>query len=74
MRLKELRGISGRTQSEIAAILHCDQSLYSKYEREEREVPLWVLINLSFIYGTSIDYMVGLTDESIPYSRNRKFE
>ena len=40
----------------------CDQSLYSKYERGERAVPLEVMIKLAQFYGTSIDYLVGLTD------------
>ena len=74
MRLRELRRKSKKTQQEIASILHCDQSLYSKYERNEREVPLWILIKLSFLYNTSIDFMVGLTDESNHYPRNHHSE
>ncbi|MFS1026482.1 helix-turn-helix domain-containing protein [Enterococcus casseliflavus] len=70
MRLRDLRESNDKTQQEIADILHCSQSLYSKYERNEREVPLWVLINLSFLYDTSIDYIVGMTNESAPYRRD----
>ena len=51
------------TQKEIAAYLHCDRTLYSKYERGERQVPLWVMIALAKYYKTSIDYLVGLSDE-----------
>ncbi|MGG5331091.1 helix-turn-helix domain-containing protein [Enterococcus sp. AZ163] len=72
MRLKDLRESYDKTQKEIAGILHCDQSLYSKYERNEREVPLWVLTNLSFYYDTSLDYIVGLTDTPDYYPRNKK--
>ena len=39
----------------------CDQSLYSKYEREERAVPLEIMVKLAEYYHTSIDYLVGLT-------------
>ncbi|MDU5337099.1 helix-turn-helix transcriptional regulator [Enterococcus sp.] len=74
MRLKELRELHEKKQREVAEFLHCDQSLYSKYERSEREIPLWVLINLSYFYHTSIDYLVGLTDEPSPYNRNDKYD
>ena len=50
------------SQKAIAAILNCDQSLYSKYEREERAIPLELIIKLADYYKTSIDYLVGRTD------------
>lgn len=71
MRLRNLREDHDITQREIAKILKCDQSLYSKFERKEREVPLWILIDLSFYYETSLDYIVGLTDSSKIYKRNK---
>ncbi len=43
-------------------MLMCDQSLYSKYERGEREIPLTLIIKLADYYNTSIDYLVGRTD------------
>ena len=45
----------------------CDQSLYSKYERGERDVPLSIMIKLAQFYKTSIDYLVGLTNHKQPY-------
>ena len=50
------------SQKTIAAMLNCDQSLYSKYEREERAIPLEFIIKLADYYGTSVDYLVGRTD------------
>ena len=50
------------TQQKIADVLLCDQSLYSKYERGEREIPLTLLIKLADFYGTSLDYLVGRTN------------
>ncbi len=50
------------TQKEVSAMLMCDQSLYSKYERGEREIPLAIIIKLADYYNTSIDYLVGRTD------------
>lgn len=51
------------TQQKIADILLCDQSLYSKYERGEREIPLSMLIKLAEFYDTSLDYLVGRTND-----------
>ena len=50
------------TQKEVSVMLMCDQSLYSKYERGEREIPLAIIIKLADYYNTSIDYLVGRTD------------
>ena len=50
------------TQQKIADVLMCDQSLYSKYERGEREIPLTLLIKLADFYATSLDYLVGRTN------------
>ena len=50
------------TQQQIANILLCDQSLYSKYERGKREIPLHLLIKLADYYNTSLDYLVGRID------------
>ena len=50
------------TQKQISEIIRCDQSLYSKYERGEREIPLNLIIKLADYYNTSIDYIVGRTD------------
>ncbi len=68
-RIKDLREDSDRTQREISEYLFCDQSLYSKYERGLREVPVNVVIKLAKFYGTSTDYILGLTNEKRPYKR-----
>jgi len=49
------------TQQQVADYLMCDQSLYSKYERGERDVPLAVMVRLARLYKTSVDYLAGLT-------------
>lgn len=49
------------TQKQISAMLSCDQSLYSKYERGEREIPLSLIIKLADFYKVSVDYLVGRT-------------
>ena len=62
LRIRDLREDNDLTQQQISKILLCDQSLYSKYERGERDIPIALLIKLADYYNTSIDYLVGRTD------------
>ena len=67
LRIRDLREDSDKKQAEIATYLMCDQSLYSKYERGERPLPLELAIKLSEYYGVSLDYLVGRTSVKTPY-------
>ncbi|CAB1242092.1 Transcriptional regulator [Ruminococcaceae bacterium BL-6] len=67
LRIRDLREDHDLTQQQVAEYLMCDQSLYSKYERGERDVPLSIMIKLAQFYKTSIDYLVGLTNHKQPY-------
>lgn len=64
-----LRISSGFTQAAIAEKLHVRQNTYSQYENGVRDIPIELLKELALIYETSIDYIVGLTDEETPYPR-----
>lgn len=68
MRIRNLREDSDKTQKEVADYLFCDQSLYSKYERGIRAVPVEIIIKLAKLYNTSTDYILGLTDVKAPYT------
>ena len=57
--LKALRSAHGLTQSAVAEVLSCDQSLYSKYERGERTLPLDLTVSLADYYGVTLDVLVG---------------
>lgn len=63
LRIRDLREDSDFTQKYVSEYLMCDQSLYSKYERGERQLPLDFAIKLAELYKTSLDYIVGLTDK-----------
>ena len=67
LRIRDLREDRDLKQREVAEILLCDQSLYSKYEREERMLPLNLAEKLADYYGVSVDYLIGRTDVEIPY-------
>ena len=71
IKIRDLREDRDLTQQYIANFLQCDQSLYSKYERGERDIPLHILYKLAEFYETSIDYLVGLTSEKKPYKRSK---
>ena len=62
LRIRDLREDRDLKQKQIAAYLVCDQSLYSKYERGERPVPLDVIVKLADFYGVSVDYLLHRTD------------
>ena len=63
LRIRDLREDSDYTQKYVSEYLLCDQSLYSKYERGERQLSLEFAVKLAKLYNTSVDYIVGLTDE-----------
>ena len=67
LRIRDVREDKDLTQGQVAEYLLCDQSLYSKYERGERPIPLEMVVKLAKFYGTSVDYLVGLTDNPKPY-------
>ena len=69
LRIRDLREDSDKKQAEIASYLMCDQSLYSKYERGERALPLELAVKLALYYNVSVDFLVGITDERTPYPR-----
>lgn len=70
-RLKELREDKDLTQSQIAKYLNMSQTGYSKYETGENDIPTRILIDLATFYNTSVDYLLELTNELMPYKRAR---
>lgn len=66
-RIRDLREDRDLLQKDLAKILNCTQVCYSNYEMGKRDLPTEVLIQLARFYHTSTDYLLGLTDTSIPY-------
>lgn len=63
-RIKDLREDNDKFQKDIAQLLGISQQYYSEYEKGNRTIPINHLITLAKYYNTSIDYIVGLSDES----------
>lgn len=63
-RIKDLREDNDLLQKEVAKLLGISQQYYSEYENGNRPIPIQHLITLSKFYGTSIDYIVGLSNSA----------
>ena len=61
-KVRDLREDHDKTQKEIAALLNMQLTVYQRYERGERELPLWAAIKLADYYKVTLDYLVGRTD------------
>ncbi len=66
-RLRDLREDHDLTQRDLADILNMKQPQYFRYEKGFCDIPTDVLIFLAKFYKVSTDYILGLTDNPIPY-------
>lgn len=66
-RVRDLREDRDITQKQMAELLQIHQTTYSDYELGNLNIPIEILIKLARFYETSIDYIVGITDEMKPY-------
>lgn len=62
-RIYELRADHDLTQKAVAAMLDMNLQVYRRYEKGDRDIPLWALIQLADYYGTSTDYLLGRTND-----------
>ena len=69
-RLKEIREDKDLKQEEVAKALGIKQQQYSEYERGVVLISIEKLDKLADYYDTSIDYLVGRTDDRKPYKKS----
>ena len=69
-RLRDIREDHDLKQSDIAKLLNVTQQTYSRYETDEISIDKESLIKLAEYYHTSVDYLLGLTDERKPYPKS----
>ena len=50
----------------MARLLHVSQATYSRYESGALDLPTQILISLADQHHTSIDYLLGRTDNPAP--------
>lgn len=66
-RIRDLREDQDLTQEYMGRVLNVSQRTYSRYENDERAIPIEILGKLADFYGTSVDYLIGRTDCKKPY-------
>lgn len=71
-RLKDLREDNDLMQKEVADIINTTQQQYSKYELGIRLIPIDKINILADYYKTSIDYILGRTNEKKPYPKGKE--
>ena len=69
-RIRNLREDKDLTQTDIAKILNISQRTYSRYENDERAIPIEILSLLADFHDTSVDYLINRTDIYKPYSKS----
>ena len=67
--LRALREDKDLSQKAMADLLNIHQTTYSDYELGNLNIPISILKELAFFHDTSIDYLLGLTNERKPYPR-----
>lgn len=70
-RIRDLREDADLTQEAVGKAINVPQRTYAYYESGQRMIPPRVLADLAVFYQTSIDYLVGLTDEPKPYPKRK---
>ena len=68
-RIRDLREDNELTQEYMGKILNVSQRTYSRYENDERAIPIEFLSKLADYYGTSVDYIIERTNQKKPYPR-----
>ena len=71
-RIRNLREGHDWNQTTVAKMLGMSQTGYSKYETGENDIPTAILIKLAALYQTSVDYLLGITDERKPYPQAKR--
>ncbi len=62
-RIRDLREDADLTQSEMGKAINLPQRTYAYYESGERTIPPEVLIALAKFHKTTVDYILGITDQ-----------
>ena len=70
-RLKDLREDHDLSQEKVSNILKITRPQYSLYETGKRDIPLDLLRILAKYYNTSIDFIVGDTNNPNRYPESR---
>lgn len=71
-RIKAMREDRDLSQTDVAQAIGISQRKYSYLETGTQQWTDELLIRLAAYYHTSVDYLLGLTDEEAPYPQRKK--
>ena len=71
-RIKAMREDRDLSQTYVAQAIGISQRKYSYLETGTQQWTDELLARLAVYYHTSVDYLLGLTDEEAPYPQRRK--
>ena len=66
-RIRDLREYKDLTLAAVGNAINASKRTYAYYESGERIIPLRIFVALANFYGTSVDYLLDLTDDPIPH-------
>ena len=72
LRLRDIREDADKTQDYMAKLLGCSQQTYSRYENGKVQMTYETMSVLADYFGTSVDYLLGRTDEKVPYPKSKR--
>lgn len=70
-KIKKLRKEKQCSQKDIAKALGITRVKYACYESGFRELTSEIAVKLALFYNTSVDYIVGFTDDPTPHERGK---
>ena len=73
IRLLELRTEKGLSQREIARLFSISQSTYNNWENAHTQPSISQLIELARLFGVSVDYLIGNSDDCGVITYNERF-
>ena len=74
MRIKELRENKKESQQKLAMLLNVSQTMISRYELEQAYPDVEMLIKFAQHFGVSVDYLIGLSESKLPYTKSNLSE
>jgi transcriptional regulator with XRE-family HTH domain len=72
-RLKKLRKAQKIRQEDLAAVIGVQKSSISLYEMNKNYPSDKVKVEIAKFFNISLDYLLGIVDEPVPYYNEKKF-
>ena len=70
-RIRNLREDNDLTQQQIADMLYINRRTYAAYENGINSMTPETLCKIADMFNTSVDWLLGRTDEFAPYPKSR---